>query len=391
MEESRNGTPSPPRLNKNVYRILTVVLFCLVGLLIIIYGGTKATSTSTFCSSCHEMKPEYYTWKASTHSEVDCVSCHIEPGAKNLVKAKADGVKELYKKVTNSYTAPIKMPSEIPNEACETCHNMDNRLVTPSEDIIIPHDTHAEKDVACIQCHSGVAHGKIAQRKVTFQTDYHKWDKELGRSMMSDSKFVNLEMQECMDCHKARKATLACEDCHASGMYPESHLEKDFKLGTHGAAARSDLQECHTCHSYMSDNKIEALEQKHAVTSFLTDDNKSEQIISVEEYSKTNTFCRDCHGEKPPSHNAQFYSNHGDLATKNKAECLTCHEEQNTGKDAVTNVTCGSCHQNKHKNKNYREHHPVPLQENQKVDRSCLTCHSEPTCSSCHVDIRMNP
>ncbi|WML46921.1 NapC/NirT family cytochrome c [Neobacillus sp. PS3-34] len=82
MEEDQNTLPSPPRYRYKLIKFMTLAVLFLALLTSVGFIGLETTSNSKFCSSCHEMKPEYYTWKASTHSEVDCVSCHIEPGPK---------------------------------------------------------------------------------------------------------------------------------------------------------------------------------------------------------------------------------------------------------------------------------------------------------------------
>src|ERR1700719_1733920 len=119
MNDEQNEHQAPPRFRHNLMKIMALTLLFSALFFIIGFSGLKATSCSKFCSSCHEMTPEYYTWKASTHSEVDCINCHIEPGAKNLVKDKANGFIQIFDNFTNQYTAPIQMPKEIPNSACK--------------------------------------------------------------------------------------------------------------------------------------------------------------------------------------------------------------------------------------------------------------------------------
>ena len=119
MDEEQKQLSTPPRFRYKLIKIMTLTLLFLALFFSIGLFGLKVTSSASFCSSCHEMQPEYDTWKASTHSEVDCVSCHVQPGAKNIANSKIEGVIELYKQKTNTYTAPIQMPKDIPNAACE--------------------------------------------------------------------------------------------------------------------------------------------------------------------------------------------------------------------------------------------------------------------------------
>jgi len=168
MEELNDNNQTPPRF-RGKWKIATLTLLFLVIFFSFGYAGLEGSSKSEFCASCHEMNPEYYTWKNSAHSEVDCVACHTEPGVENIAKGKVDTIEQAIKKQMQTYEAPIRMPSEISDASCEKCHNVYNRNFTVSGDLIIPHDKHKEQDISCTQCHSGIAHGKIADRKMTYK------------------------------------------------------------------------------------------------------------------------------------------------------------------------------------------------------------------------------
>jgi nitrate/TMAO reductase-like tetraheme cytochrome c subunit len=385
MDEEQTNLPPPPRFRYKLLKIMTLTLFFLALFASIGFTGLKATSSSSFCSSCHEMQPEFYTWKASTHSEVDCVNCHIEPGAKNLAKDKANGVVQLFKKQTQTYTAPIRMPKEIPDSACERCHNVNTREFTPSGDLIIPHNKHKNRGIECIQCHNGVAHGKIADRKMTFQADYDKWDQDQGTAAMSDLKFIRPDMETCMTCHKARKVTLECSACHKTGMLPKSHKKADFATKTHGLQAANDIQKCNQCHNDMSKEKLEGYEEVSVLDKYLSKNGQSTSKNQID-YAKENTFCSDCHTKRPPSHESKFISKHGKLANENQQSCLACHDIKRTLTPSKNKVNCSSCHPASHNNKNFRENHPIPLMNVQRPTSTCYTCHVKEKCTSCHKD-----
>lgn len=400
-EEEQAQQPAPPRFFRyKGFKFLTLSLLFLALFFFMGFSGLKATSSSSFCSTCHEMQPEYYTWKSSTHSEVDCVSCHIQPGVKNLAKDKAEGLVQVYKNATNKYTAPIQMPKDIPNSACETCHNMKTRETTPSGDLIIPHDKHLAKDIKCTECHSGVAHGKIAERNVTFKTDYSQWDETLGKTMMSSVKFTEPTMQECMDCHEAREVSTACKTCHSTGMLPKSHKTESFKTKSHGELAVKDVEKCNKCHKYMSSKAITGFKKASATEEFLT--NTKTKSISAQAYAKINTFCSKCHSKRPASHGSSYVSQHGIDAGKEKQKCLTCHSETNVVAGTTTSngqisaavstgssgaPACASCHPATHEDGKFRAMHPFELAANQKLVSSCYTCHYKPNCTKCHKQI----
>jgi nitrate/TMAO reductase-like tetraheme cytochrome c subunit len=383
MEEERNELPTPPKFRFKLFKIATLTVLFLALFFAIGGLGLKATSSSDFCASCHEMKPQFFTWKSSSHSEVECVSCHIEPGVENLAKAKANGFVELYKKQTDTYLAPIKMPSLIPDEACEKCHNMETRDVTPSGDIIIPHTKHKTEGIKCVECHSGTAHGKISDRKVTYKSDYGKWDEKLGAALMDDKKYTSPQMETCMECHQARKATLECKACHETTMVPKTHKAAEFKSGGHGKIQPSELKNCEKCHGYMSTEEYDLFKEDPSYTKFLNKDATEPVTVSVSQYAKTNTFCKECHGQKPVSHQIDsFMTKHGSLS-KDTQKCMTCHESRITSDSPVTKVQCASCHPSSHKD-TWRDRHPFKVPANQKYDKTCLRCHVQKTCEKCH-------
>ncbi|WHZ02356.1 NapC/NirT family cytochrome c [Neobacillus sp. YX16] len=383
MEEEQVEQIPPPRKGYKFIKYLTVAVMFIVVFFSLGLIGVETTSSQEFCSSCHEMKPQYYTLKASSHSEVDCVSCHIDPGAENYAKAQVNGVVEFYKKQTDTYLAPIKMPTLIPDEACERCHNMKSRAVTASGDIIIPHDKHKTEGIECVQCHSGTSHGEISDRKMTYKSDYGKWNHKLGASVMSDTKYIRPQMDTCMECHKARKVTIECTACHESTMIPDDHKTEKFKAGDHGKIKPSDLETCEKCHSYMSSVEYDLFKQDPTYKKYLNNEETDSSNVTVNAYVKTNTFCKDCHGERPKSHQiTSFMTKHGKLS-KDTQKCFICHENRITSDAPVTNVQCATCHPSSHKD-TWRKKHPIDIAENQKYDKSCLKCHVEKTCTKCH-------
>lgn len=386
MDEEQVEQTPPPRKGYKLFKYLTVAVMFIVVFFSLGLIGVETTSSQEFCSSCHEMKPQYFTLKASSHSEVDCVSCHIDPGAKNYAKAQANGVVEFYKKQTDSYIAPIKMPNLIPDQACERCHNMNARGVTPSGDLIIPHDKHKTEGIECVQCHSGTAHGEISDRKVTYKSDYGKWNEKLGAHVMSDTKYIRPQMDTCMNCHKLQNAPLECTACHESTMVPDDHKTEKFKTGGHGKIKPSDLETCEKCHSYMSSVEYDLFKEDPSYKRYLKNEDDTEaSSVTVQTYAKTNTFCKDCHGQKPSSHKrASFKTEHGRLSEDTKT-CLTCHDNRILSDSPVTQVQCASCHPSSHKGWQ-KDRHPVKLAANQKFNKTCLTCHVEETCAKCHKD-----
>lgn len=87
------------------------------------FKAFEATESVVFCGKlCHEvMKPEYETYHTSTHARVACVACHIGPGAEWFVKAKVNGLRQIYATAFDKFPRPIPTPIHNLRPASETC------------------------------------------------------------------------------------------------------------------------------------------------------------------------------------------------------------------------------------------------------------------------------
>jgi nitrate/TMAO reductase-like tetraheme cytochrome c subunit len=91
------------------------------------YGAVNYMDSVTFCGqTCHNvMQPEFTAYQGSPHSKVECVKCHIGPGAGWFVKSKFSGVGQVFAVTFDTYPRPI--PTPVHNlrparETCEACH-----------------------------------------------------------------------------------------------------------------------------------------------------------------------------------------------------------------------------------------------------------------------------
>ncbi|MBI5280193.1 MAG: NapC/NirT family cytochrome c [Candidatus Solibacter usitatus] len=91
------------------------------------YKAVAYMESVNFCGqTCHVvMKPEFTAYQNSPHSRVECVSCHIGPGANWFVKSKISGSWQVISVSLNLYPRPIPTPIENlrpARETCEVCH-----------------------------------------------------------------------------------------------------------------------------------------------------------------------------------------------------------------------------------------------------------------------------
>lgn len=346
----------------NRKKLLLIALGGVVAISLLTGVALKATSTPQFCSSCHEMSPEFATWETSSHSKIACVTCHIEPGTMSFVEHKISSLNQLYLHLTGKVPNTIVMPDPIKNEVCEQCHST-ARKVTASGDINIPHDKHLQQGIACVACHAGVVHGFVAERGLTQKKDFQTWTESKAEKMMTfdDTK---LAMEVCLNCHEqvnqgkkpwlensgqgqtekqrveeqgqlkekaanatgkllepAKPATTAnasglhppmnCSACHTAIKTPTSHQTDGWKT-THGITARQDVTYCASCHSR---------EKERVLVTKNTD---------VKDYARSNTFCADCHAKRPDGHLAgkeEWLPAHPlVIQDKGPTSCLTCHD-----------------------------------------------------------------
>jgi hypothetical protein len=91
------------------------------------YEAVNYMDTVSFCGqTCHTvMQPEFTAHQDSPHARVDCVNCHIGPGASWFVRSKLSGTGQVFATVFNYYPRPIPTPVQNlrpARETCEVCH-----------------------------------------------------------------------------------------------------------------------------------------------------------------------------------------------------------------------------------------------------------------------------
>lgn len=92
------------------------------------YRAVGYMETPQFCgATCHSMKPELAAYANSPHSRVECVDCHVAPGAAGWIESKKNGIRQLVEVVFKTEPKPIPSALEsnrlVPaQETCENCH-----------------------------------------------------------------------------------------------------------------------------------------------------------------------------------------------------------------------------------------------------------------------------
>jgi len=86
------------------------------------YRGVQYLDSTNFCgTTCHVMLPENTAYHLSPHAHVACVDCHIGPGLPWMVRAKLNGLRQVYMVATHTYPRPIPSPVKDLRPASQTC------------------------------------------------------------------------------------------------------------------------------------------------------------------------------------------------------------------------------------------------------------------------------
>jgi nitrate/TMAO reductase-like tetraheme cytochrome c subunit len=249
------------------YVVLMLIALLFVAL-VVIWFPIVLTSDPGFCSRCHSMVTPVDQWKQSTHANVNCTGCHVDPGVIHSLEHKVLALKEVYDELFGSGQMPadIKQPK---NENCLQCHNV-SRTVSPSGDIKIPHQQHVQmQGLRCTDCHFNVVHSR--------------------RGTPGGPP----PMDVCYMCHDGKKAPNACATCHANPPSEQSAHPVNA-VENHGQLALERPDDCYRCHS------------------------------------KASNFCQDCHNQPPATHQLLDwrYTHRAEVEAKGRQVCLGCHTEQ---------------------------------------------------------------
>jgi len=247
--EGRSGiypTEFPPltwrnfELRKLVYFVLVTTTLNIVIASQLTYGAINYMDSVTFCGqTCHNvMQPEFTAYQDSPHSRVECVKCHIGPGAGWFVKSKLSGVGQVFAVTFNSYPRPI--PTPVHNlrparETCEACHwpqkygedrirvipkYADDETNTVSKTVLLMkigggnngigiHSTHLGKGITIRYGHSDEARQTIP---------WVEYDKDgvktvyAGEGAKPDGAGLTMREMDCMDCHNRPSHTYELPD-----------------------------------------------------------------------------------------------------------------------------------------------------------------------------------
>jgi hypothetical protein len=336
------------------------------------YRGVAYLDSTNFCgTTCHVMLPENTAYHVSPHAHVACVDCHIGPGLPWMVRAKVNGLRQVYMVATHSYPRPIPSPVKDlrpASQTCEQCHwpgrfAGDKLLVrtsytedeknTPQTDVVMLkvggsngqeatgiHGHHLA-DVARIRYIS------TDSQRQTIPAVYYIDD--LGKTtefLSTDAKPTKEQLDrgehrvmDCLDCHN--------RPAHASEM-PEGAVDKQMSIGR----ISPDLP-------YIRKKAVEVLKVNYTtrevaqqtITSEITSFYRTNypeigraQSAAVQQAGQevANIYLRNIF----PDMRVTWGTHPNNLGHTDFPGCFRCHDGSHTSADGQTITNdCSACHQ----------------------------------------------
>lgn len=290
--------------------------------------AARVPALAGMCGTCHEIAPHVEAWRASSHANTGCRSCHTTYAWYDGFRYRMTHFADDMSRRISGETAPEAPPRrrgatgpivDTPDAVCLRCHSM-AREPSTRDRVIIDHAAHAERNDACLSCHLNTTHPDP-------ETD-----------------IVLIMMEQCYECHTltpaADEPSGECAVCHPEHLEltPASHEPPDMWLRPeHGKSAEVDNTQCMMCH--------------------------------------TESSCVDCHGILMP-HPPTFAQDHSEIAAAQQEVCGRCHAGQPD--------PCSTCHHS-------LESVAITSWETQhyRVTRiqgpaACMRCHGAVFCAQCH-------
>jgi len=290
------------------------------------------------------MNPYYDSWRTSSHSEVNCLDCHLQPGFVGYVKGKINGLAQavdcIVGRVGTKPNATVKDISCLRSE----CHNSEELISNniDYEGIKFSHKNHITKVVDGIRISCGTCHSHFA----------------------GDEHFtVNNDV--CFTCHflkddesGSRLVQTSCQDCHE---VPNKVIERGFVTINHAEFVSYKASCEDSCHK----REIE----------------KTNEV--------TDSVCLNCHSFSKEQQ-ADSVGLHESHTNHEKVECFACHGKVSHGQTQVSSIStmmdCQNCHSDTHQVQRsiYATQHPMQDEKTALVLSPMFLTHVE--CSGCHIE-----
>jgi nitrate/TMAO reductase-like tetraheme cytochrome c subunit len=348
---------------------VTTVANVIIGLLFF-YAGVRYMDGVTFCGrTCHTvMSPEFTAYVRSPHARVECVQCHIGPGASWFVKSKISGTYQVLAVIFNLYPRPISTPIHDlrpARDTCERCHWPDkftgdllevktkfgdDEKNSRTRTVLLMHIGGLDADRKLVGIH-GRHLGLVtyiasdAKRQVIPWVSYRNADGSVSEYVSTDAPPTpellaqgERRLMDCIDCHNRPSHRFdlpenAVNQAMAAGLIssalPFAHKESiDLLKKDHPSklAAQTEIPEA-----------LRGYYRKNYFTTYNTQRPQVEQAAAtLLEIYNVNVF---------PSMNLTWGTYPSNIGHTDSPGCFRCHDgSHQTKADQVISQDCNSCH-----------------------------------------------
>jgi nitrate/TMAO reductase-like tetraheme cytochrome c subunit len=349
--------------------VLTLTFVNVLIVSIAAYGSVHYMETTAFCGTvCHTtMEPEYVAHQRGPHAQIECVQCHVGPGAGPLVQSKLAGTRQLFEVVTNRVPRPVPPPPDLISSTratCESCH-WPERFIGDRTRIIreFGNDEKNTESDTTLQLHVG---GGSRARGVGTGIHWHmNLDNEIEFVVAADKPdsipYVRLrdrvgnvreyfaqdatpqqiasgtrQRMDCMDCHNrpahtfAPSAARAIDDAIAQGLIPR---ELPFVRRESVAAIRQTYSDRSAAMTGIASHLREFYRARGGVDSGQVD----RAIRGAQDAWASNVF---------PAMKVTWGTYPSNIGHVDSPGCFRCHDDSHKTKDGqrVLSQDCELCH-----------------------------------------------
>jgi len=177
------------------------------------YSSVKYMDSSQFCGTvCHSvMSPQYTAYLDSPHSRIECVNCHIGPGAKWFVHYKLSGLRQVFAMTFKTYHPPVSAAVRTLRPAQDTCENCHSSGTLRNDKLRVirryEEDERSTEKTTVLMLHAGTRiHKAHVGRNIEFiPTDPRKqeipWVSVDGVVYKTKDIPGERRKMDCIDCH----------------------------------------------------------------------------------------------------------------------------------------------------------------------------------------------
>jgi len=320
-------TPLDPKRVRTMRRTIIWTAVAVVAVAALAFSMVY-TERSSFCGTCHEMRPYTTAWSAGPHAtKAECIDCHVNPGVLAHIMHKPIALKEVW---DHLFTSP-KFPNyavELPNSRCIRCHPS----VPDTTTTRFSHKAHVSRG-KCKDCHAQTGHvitfASLAAEGVLKASVTTPSIAPTGTTPSSVAGHMSVICQRCHD-----QAHMKCSQCHSSPHENKGECSDCHQPGTKFVFSHPAGTDCASCHEPPKSHFGSQCSGCHTTSVPFKD--------TVFDHKSTSTKCQTCH--TPPS------SHYG-------ADCGACHKPSvpfakttfshpSAGEHNWRRIACAKCHPN---------------------------------------------